>query len=633
MDSDLENPPSLKNLIEQLKSYTNASNALISSFNVLLEKSDMEERFSEPMVMIGIYIAVASLFCILPPLADLVHGLRTKKFWFPNKYFTMNIASFSALGVATKLPVDLSSPMPGVVDQFTKLGNMAFMCAMMANLLPALASMSNKALIANIIGLGVIVITMVVNVCIEIKTGNVKKYCKFIAIIYVVVLLMVLVIHACTSLAILKCKQILELKYQAAHESALNEQELQQGRSTVEKLKKQVKKYWIMAETSHPQFLTACSVTSCASGVLSVISTLLHAWLMLIAVEYWMDFKSAYKWSMLVILITQFIGSLVGTIAPLCRSFATLSYKLSVKWMWKKMKQHHQTNENFSNYVLQLEDDTEIAEGTLKRISNSYDHWIKKAEKRQPKNLMKLLVESEGFGEVEKYYKIHQVRRLVLDEHEPLICWSLSLVTLASIAISLTNIQQNLVDRLMHGLKEGMVYVKLVEESLNPTDDHATIQKAAKTLLVDVEVFESWLGNKLQRRAPQGNTVRHILEWLMDTSKNMVNEVEITDDISRYKFICSNAMSCVTETILLDYHADIDQINQERLFETISSLIAGILAACLSNLPDVIELKSNSNAIEKRYASVYEAAQLLGETTLIINTLEDRELTRLNVVA
>lgn len=62
------------------------------------------------------------------------------------------------------------------------------------------------------------------------------------------------------------------------------------------------------------------------------------------------------------------------------------------------------------------------------------------------------------------------------------------------------------------------------------------------------------------------------------------------------------------------------------LFANLSSMIADILAACLTNLPRVIVMKCHENAIEKREASVEAAAQLLGETTQIINSLQDREL-------
>ncbi|CAH1452451.1 unnamed protein product [Lactuca virosa] len=157
-------------------------------------QSDWQNRFSEPMPFIGMYIALASLFCILAMAADLLHGFRNRKLWFPCKYFTLNAASLTLIAVAIKLPMDLTSLMPGYVDQAAKLGSVAFMCTVMANVLPSLAIMDSKELVSNMI-----------------------------------------------ALAILKSKQILESKYQAAHQTALKDLELQQpGRLTVEKLKQHV---------------------------------------------------------------------------------------------------------------------------------------------------------------------------------------------------------------------------------------------------------------------------------------------------------------------------------------------------------------------------------------------------------
>ncbi|GJU58652.1 hypothetical protein Tco_1236418, partial [Tanacetum coccineum] len=147
-------------------------------------------------------------------VADLLHGLKNKKLWFPCKTFTLNAASLTVIAVAMKLPVDLSNPMLGDADQIAKFGSMVFMCTMMANLLPSLATMNSSE-----------------------------------------------------RLTILKSKQIIELKYKAGHETALKDLELQQPeRLSVAKLKQHVKNHWIMAGTGSPQFTTAFSATTSASG-------------------------------------------------------------------------------------------------------------------------------------------------------------------------------------------------------------------------------------------------------------------------------------------------------------------------------------------------------------------------------
>ncbi|KAF5788393.1 hypothetical protein HanXRQr2_Chr10g0463521 [Helianthus annuus] len=116
------------------------------------------------------------MVCILSMMADLSHGLRSRKLWFPCKYFRINAAFLTVISVAMKLPVDLTGSMPGYVDKAAKLGSMAFMCTIMANLLPCLATMNNNELLSNITALCVLVITLVVNVCIQIKTGVLSIY-------------------------------------------------------------------------------------------------------------------------------------------------------------------------------------------------------------------------------------------------------------------------------------------------------------------------------------------------------------------------------------------------------------------------------------------------------------------------
>ncbi|KAI3523304.1 hypothetical protein L1887_01365 [Cichorium endivia] len=684
------------------------------------ELSHQQDIYNKPMPWIGMYIVLASLLCILAMMADLLHGLRNRKLWFPCKYFTLNAASLTVIAVAIKLPMDLTTLMPGSMDMAAKFGSIWLMCIIMANMLPSIATMDSKELVANIVALAVLVVTLVVNICIQMNTG-IFWYSEYdssmpnvllvlaSAAITVVPLLMLLIIYVCSSLAILKSKQILESKYQA-----------------------HVSNYWIMAETGSPQFMTACSATTSASGVICALSCLIVL-SMIANFRSLGEQKSDYKWSTSVICMIQAIGGIAGTIAPVARCFATLSFKLSVKWIWKQVKVYKVesywtqklydwkqssipfpsssrkckiviqllkivslsicigfqktavvackmiavfpiliavipiffvicvlyclrcwkwlkamfstssivlgqdieqlgNNKDLSHYVLQLQDDVEFADRTLKGISKSVNHLMQKAEKQQPQNLMKLLSTSRGFEGVEKFDSC-RVGSVVLEEY--LNCWSLPLVTLTSITMSLPNIQKKKVDCLVGGMSEGLVYVKLVEKNLDAIDDHVSIQKAAQSLWVEVEVYHKWLGHRVSKPKSRVNTPGQILQWLRDTAKDMFDKVENTDirgrnDNSKYRSICANSMYRITETILLSYNTNIDELSQEELFEKLSSMIADILAACLTNLAHVIAMKCHTSAIEKREASVQAAAQLLGETTQIINNLQIRELPSLN---
>ncbi|KAL2492644.1 Uncharacterized protein Adt_28272 [Abeliophyllum distichum] len=92
------------------------------------------------------------------------------------------------------------------------------------------------------------------------------------------------------------------------------------------------------------------------------------------------------------------------------------------------------------------------------------------------------------------------------------------------------------------------------------------------------------------------------------------NSKEILQELS------DQAEKTVTRTILLVNEID-DPPMDERLFDQLSTMIADVLAACLTNLTRVITMKCQQNAIEEREKSVHQAALLLGQTEDIISVI------------
>lgn len=142
--------------------------------DVAYEKDD-NDWFSKPLVVIGMYIAVASAFCFLAMVADFVFVWK-RVGQIPYGRFSLNTAVITVLSIAMKLPLDMTGSMPGYLDQATKLGSIVFMCTMMANLIPSLASMNCKTLVSNIIALVIVVFTITVNLIIEMITGVVYAH-------------------------------------------------------------------------------------------------------------------------------------------------------------------------------------------------------------------------------------------------------------------------------------------------------------------------------------------------------------------------------------------------------------------------------------------------------------------------
>ncbi|KAF5788391.1 hypothetical protein HanXRQr2_Chr10g0463501 [Helianthus annuus] len=178
----------------------------------------------------------------------------------------------------------------------------------------------------------------------------------------------------------------------------------------------------------------------------------------------------------------------------------------------------------------------------------------------------------------------------------------------------------------------------MVEQSFDATDDHVCFQKAADTLWQEIIYDKKWLGNELQDRAFQANTDEQIVEWFRNKSKNIICSVDINKDDTRcenndliHRFSCAKSMYHITETILLTCRTNIDfTVSHKNLFDSLSSMIGDIIAACLTNLPQVITMKCHTSVIEEREKSVKDAAQLLGETTEIIKTLQDHEIPAMN---
>lgn len=549
---------------------------------------NQEKGYSKPMPWIGLYIAVASLVCTLAMAADIFHGFRHRKLWFPCKYFTLNAASLTVIAIAMKLPVDLNNRMPRDVDQLSKLSGTVFMCTMLANFMPSLSAMSNNELLSNLIALVILVITIAVNICIQISTNVIHFGYAIFHIISVTFMLSLLVILVSSAVTIPDTKRILEIKYRKMHKGDLDEESEHTGKSIVDKLMQRVSKYWIMAETGSPQFVMACSPTCSACGAMCLILaffflTLSSLHLMPPILKGPCISESDYKWSIIPVLVIQSVGVLVGTIAPIFRWFSALTFKLSLKlslnvfigfqviivvvckmiclipiflvimvvyfWHCSKWLKHNllmgklsssndpketesnqqrvSTKPDLSPYVLQLQDEVELGKRTLRSISKAVNKLIHKAEKQQSNNLMKLLEKSMGFQGVAEFDN-DQVPPLQYDQElQALNCWSLVVVTLTSILIALPNIRSSILDLILRGVSEGLSYVSLVEESLYANkSDLANIIKAASDVWLEVELYGKWLDNNLQGKVHKGKTSKEILEWLGEKAKSVLKELE-----------------------------------------------------------------------------------------------------------
>ncbi|KAK7251144.1 hypothetical protein RIF29_34084 [Crotalaria pallida] len=689
-------------------------------------------KFSQPMPWIGIYIAAASLACLIAMVADLIHGIRGRKLWFPCKYFCLNATSLALIAVAVKLSVDLNTPMPHRHDQLAKLSSSALICIIIGNSMPSLGVTENKEIMMNVMAMGILVVTMIVNICIQFVTGVIYVFWIEHAVIMFLMLILLMTMTS-SALTLPKMKHYLELKYMMAIKECSNKLEGEEEvNKIVNKLRCRLMKYWMMSHTSSPQFVLGRSVTCTASGAFCLLSTMILGEAMLRSYMMPWSFKFCagncdYRWSTILVLIVQVAAVGIGTIAPAFRWFIAVNYRcpnvrnkstkkrfqlegywteklilikesplglrihnrqyrklahdakvlvfnfviklhvgivlmskatqyISVCLMcWffsccdycKKLKSKFNTTVSsicsrtdscpisrldLRRFVLHLEGEEELVEVMMKDNRDATNHWVQIGEKKQPKHLIELLEKSsmrqgfKGVGEFDSD-QIHS-----LHAGQTPFCWSLPLVTLASIIVALPNIKRSSVKKLLGTINEGLPYVKLIDNNLDKEGKLIKLRKAADIVWLGVDLYDKWLDVDLYKLSLQNKSPKETLEELADAAKVRYGKFR-----AKYEHICarvspsswpikvlaSNSMYRISQTILLN-HVTLKDHTCERLFEALTAMISDMLGACLTNLPHVISTKCSNSAIEEREDSVRHAVYILGQTKKIIEMIEKR---------
>ncbi|CAA3002883.1 Hypothetical predicted protein [Olea europaea subsp. europaea] len=255
-----------------------------------------------PIPWIGVYAAVASGIWTLLLFADTIHSLGRRKLWFPCRYAALNAAFVALIGIAVKLPMDLTTPMPGMYVQAAKRVGFAFLCASTAHAIPSLGSMSNREIIVNLTAIGMLKVSLAVDVIIQVLTGVIEDDFRVMVVVIDVYMLFILISSALT---VSTRKMHLEHKYNELH-ARVSAEELQRDKIMVfDKLKSHVKKYRVMAETGDPRLVMARSddfwVLSLICGFFSVDGIEVIS-------NNKPEIASDYKWSVYLVYCAQSLG-------------------------------------------------------------------------------------------------------------------------------------------------------------------------------------------------------------------------------------------------------------------------------------------------------------------------------------
>ncbi|KAJ0640818.1 hypothetical protein HanPSC8_Chr16g0716421 [Helianthus annuus] len=280
---------------------------------------------NDAMPWVGLYIAVASVICILAMTADVVQAFWQWKLWFPNRFFTLNAATITLVAIAMKPVVDLPNEVPDYKANNLKVLSMNFLITMLGNLLPSLGLLDGRELLMNMVALGILIITIFVNFVIQFDISYLVD--TFLWIFFTLWPFSVAVTVSAT-------RKKLEHLYKESQSLVSCHQEKM---FSYKEHKCLVKKYWMMTETHNLQFVIACSPISSAFGVLCSVFGLRGVFQIYFLCAGDITFIdcviSDYKWSSDIIVWAQTIGIVLGGIAPTFRCFTSIGhYNLSKKW-------------------------------------------------------------------------------------------------------------------------------------------------------------------------------------------------------------------------------------------------------------------------------------------------------------
>ncbi|KAK4389473.1 hypothetical protein Sango_2284300 [Sesamum angolense] len=454
--------------------------------------------------------------------------------------------------------------------------------------------METKELMMNVVALGILVVTVIVNVCIQLAIPVTKSY--------------------------------LDLKYNKKFKVAEKECSNSCNTSITRKLRNDLMRYWMMAHTCNPQFVTGRLATCIASGAFCLLGAMVLAEAILRS--YLMPWcftfcngESDYRWSTTLILVTQSVAVGGGTIGPALRWFIAIkfmcpkktnkSYKIgfsSVEKYWVQILRQlkdcplnlripgrHESESNtinkldLGNYILHLEGEEELIDLLMEGDRDATDHWNRMGGKKQPRYLIQLLEKlnpSRGFEGVQKF------------------------------------------DR------TGLKYIRVIENNLDIKRDLTNIRKAAEVVWAGVDLHYRWLDVELLEMAVQGRSLKDIISELSDIAKNKFMELRKNDvsfclssSPSKWplKVLAANSMYRICQTLLLttdNRSSDCSKV----MFERLTAMISDVIGACLTNLQLAITMECHQSTIEQREECVRHAFHLLGEAEKILEILSCQQL-------
>ncbi|KAK9087897.1 hypothetical protein Syun_030291 [Stephania yunnanensis] len=279
---------------------------------------DSYGRSSAPVPIIGLYIAGISLVCLLLMLWDIYVAFRRKHFHIPCRCFKLNSITLTLLAIVAKLPVDLTTNMPSAADQLSKLTGTAMICICIGFMAPSLASSTVSEDKANVASLGIFIVTVVVNICVQMRTGVIFSFVP--EHITIMCFMFILLFFLCTHIRYNGQSFISEYNVQCFHRVEDEEVSLIQ----------RVKSWYISACICNPQLFICRIPLIIAVGPICIMCSLILLQaicraMVVVTIEFCIG-VFVYGWSMQIIVIIQIVTIIIGVSTIAFRWLAILHY-------------------------------------------------------------------------------------------------------------------------------------------------------------------------------------------------------------------------------------------------------------------------------------------------------------------
>nr|GMC80943.1 uncharacterized protein LOC109157637 [Ipomoea batatas] len=625
-----------------------------------------------PMPIIGVYVAAASMACsfamFLNSCLTFINSFPKFNVRFSGNFFPLNATWLTLLAVATKLAADLTTPKSFYLDNQAKIMNTVFLTVAMGNFFPSLGSMNNADILTNLTALSILVITVVVDLYIQLRFHLFDRLSSSVIIIQIALLFCTWMTIVCTGLAVPAIKKRAESKYQKlVSDERQRQMEAGQQHYRVEELRLSITKYWVMAATGSPQLLMKRLVTFVYTNIICLFSGFISFRSLFDGVRNGFNSasrrnQSEYKSSINLILLSQYYVTLPTVVIATIFMISVVGYKYENNGI--RISREEVTIESYWTEKLvewrQRSILIKFKRRTLKKLIHNIKSLIL---------TLGILIQTLNV----MWCKLFHKKKVSNDKRTPevdLNCFVILLEGEKQFPKKLLRGIINRVDKLVemgnkqrpHNLfnllNQSFSFGGVVEFDSNrvssllssePPNCWTLPVMTLTSIAIAIPNIASGHVDWLVRSANEGLRYASLIDVLdgkcgLKSIKNAADVVWVgvelhrkwldmdlkrkTGEINSVKDIIQD-LTNVSERIVMEFSSKENKMIVENpLYWPANVLvqIQYILAACLNNLPHMIYTKCISSAIEERLESVRDAAIIFGETEDILKFFEERKL-------